>query len=126
MVWSLNYIENAATKRRVVMYRGKIADPNASNYDPPATGVHLCGQTDDGEQPTTVAAYPMPARMARELWAVAREVAACPEGEEDFVVDLMVGGLSGPEDFFSNRQLWPRAIGAWNNRASSPSVGEGK
>lgn len=103
--FTLNYIEDAATARR---------DGN-SNYDPPRNGIHLCGQTDDGEQPTTVARYPMPADTARRLFALAREAAATASEEEgeDFIVDLCIDG-DIVDDFTTTRQLWPRAIAAWN------------
>lgn len=114
--WSLDYIEDAATKRiDIKSPSGKVWTGN-SNYDPPENGIHLCGQTDDGEQPTTVAAYPMAGQIAAFL--MAKEVAECGKNEHDFVVDLMING-SIEEDFYSNRQLWPRAIEAWN--AATPS-----
>jgi hypothetical protein len=104
--WTLDYVPDAATAR----WHGN------SNYEPlEGCGVHLCGQTDDGQQPTTVANYRMrDATEARDLWQIARSVAECASrDEEDFIVDLVL-----PEgivaDFSSNRQLWPRAIEAWN------------
>lgn len=97
------YIENAATWRD--------ADGN-SNYMPCDNGVHLCGQTDDGEQPVTLQNYPFP-HNARHMWQAAKDVAECPYGEpHDFVVDLMIGG-DLVDDFCSNRQLWPRALAVW-------------
>jgi hypothetical protein len=48
--WSLDYIPDAATARYT--YRdsfGRTWANDASNYDPVECGVHLCGQTDDGE-----------------------------------------------------------------------------
>jgi hypothetical protein len=114
--WDIGYIENAATCRRPIFRAdGTLFTDKASNYDPPENGVHLCGQTDDGEQPTTVAAYPARRSDAAALWAVAKEVAECGRDEADFVVDLFVGG-DVESDFWSNRQLWPRAISAWNAR----------
>jgi hypothetical protein len=113
-VWELDYIEDAATRREAIRFRdGRICDPCASNYDPPWTGVHLCGQTDDGIQPTTVAAYAMRAAEVGRLFVAAKSAAECVKGEHDFIVDLCIGG-DIIEDFYSNRQLWPRAIDAWN------------
>jgi hypothetical protein len=116
--WSLDYIEDAATVRRSI-YRpnGTLFTDKASNYDPPENGIHLCGVTDDEEQPTTAAVYPMPPALARRLFDVAYDVARCEREEGDFVVDLCLAD-SIEEDFWSNRQLWPRAIEAWNLRDS--------
>lgn len=114
MAWTLDYIEDAATARRVIRRpNGTIFTDRASNYETPYSGVHLCGVTDDGEQPTTVASYPMSARLARVLFDAARVVSECGSGEHDFIVDLCIDDEIG-EDFHSNRQLWPRAIDAWN------------
>lgn len=102
--WSLNYIEDAAIVRD--------RDGN-SNYDPPHTGIHLCGQTDDNEQPTTVASYSLPPAQAHIFYERARAAAQCEPEEADFMVDLFIRGSSATE-FCSNRQLWPRAIAEWN------------
>jgi hypothetical protein len=105
------------------MYRrdGSLVSDQVSNYDPPATGVHLCGVTDDDQQPTTVATYCAPADKARDLWRAARAVAECSKDEADFVVDLFVDDQV-EDDFWSNRQLWPRAIASWNALSqASPS-----
>jgi hypothetical protein len=112
--FTLDYIEDAATARRTIHLRdgGTLTD-SASNYDPPRNGIHLCGQTDDGEQPTTVARYPMGWREAARLFDIAREVASCESGSESFIVDLCING-DVVDDFSTNRQLWPRAIAAWN------------
>lgn len=116
MTWAANFIEDAATKR-VTLRRlnGSVLCEGSSNYDPPINGVHLCGQTDDGEQPTTVASYPIRPAEAKALFELARSVAECSKGEHDFCVDLVLDRDIG-EDFYSNRQLWPRAIAAWNTR----------
>lgn len=115
MTWATDYIEDAATTRRSI-YRsdGTLACDKSSNYDPPDNGVHLCGVTDDGEQPTTVASYPMHRERARVLWLAAKMAAECGREEADFVVDLCIDD-SINEDFWSNRQFWPRAIEAWNS-----------
>lgn len=119
--WELDYIEDAATVRRSI-YRsnGTLFTDRASNYNPPDNGVHLCGVTDDEEQPTTVAAYRMPVGQAGEAWQVAKDVAECEKDAADFVVDLFIDG-SCETDFWSNRQLWPRAIEAWNTIAAPAS-----
>lgn len=114
--WSLGYIDDAATARfTLVSPRGTVFE-DVSNYEPlEGSGVHLCGQSDDGKQPTTVANYPMRSKVeARFLWELARSVAECASrDEEDFLVDLILpDGIV--DDFSSNRQLWPRAIEAWN------------
>ena len=116
MVWTENYIPDAATARVTITGRDGRKWEGNSNYDPlDGFGVHLCGQTDDGKQPTTVANYQMRNEQeARKLWALAREVAECPtRDEEDFIVDLILPEGT-VDDFSSNRQLWPRAIAAWN------------
>lgn len=114
--WTLNYIEDAATKRHTIRRRGRADITDVSNYHPiEGAGVHLCGQSDDGQQPTTVSNYRMrDAAEATHLWELARSVAECASREEeDFLVDLVLpDGIS--DDFSSNRQLWPRAIDAWN------------
>jgi hypothetical protein len=131
--WSLDYIEDAATVRRSIHRPdGTLFTDKASNYDPPANGIHLCGQTDDGKQPTTVAVYIMPAGQAWDYWTLAKEVAECGKDEADFIVDLcMDDSIEG--DFWSNRQLWPRAIEAWNlcdsgsdRQAKTPQAAEGE
>lgn len=120
--WSTSYVEGAATLR-VSIYRpdGSLFCDDASNYDTPENGVRLCGQTDDGKQPTTVAAYSMRPAIAELNWRLAREVAMCGREEADFVVDLCIAG-SIEDDFWSNRQLWPRAIEAWNTAAAAGCV----
>lgn len=112
--WTADFIEDAATQRVDVRGTdGRLWTGN-SNYAPLArSGIHLCGQTDDGEQPTTIANYPMRDRAeAERAWQLAR-VAECPFEEADFIVDIVVDG-DVPDGFPSNRQLWPRAIEAWN------------
>ncbi|WP_414902492.1 hypothetical protein ACMT1E_04480 [Sphingomonas flavalba] len=113
--FTLGYIDDAATARRTV-YRsdGSLLSDCVSNYHTPTNGVHLCGVTDDGQQPTTVASYPMNRAEARSFWEAAREVAECAEDEYDFIVDLCISDQIY-EDFRSNRQLWPRVIEAWNS-----------
>lgn len=115
--WATNYIDDAATKRVTLRSPKGTVWTGVSNYDPiEGAGVHLCGQSDDGEQPTTVANYRMRDEAeARQLWELARSVAECASREEeDFLVDLVTpDGIEA--DFSSNRQLWPRAIEAWNN-----------
>lgn len=119
--WRLNYIADAATKRVTLRSGMGRVWTNVSNYDPlEGCGVHLCGQSDDGEQPTTVANYRMRNEAeARRLWELARSVAECSSREEeDFLVDLVTpDGIE--DDFSSNRQLWPRAIAAWNELSST-------
>ena len=113
--WHLDYVPDAATKRvTIVGSDGRRWEGN-SQYDPCDLGIHLCGQTDDGEQPTTVANYPMASEdEARQLWELARGVAEVTDrDEEDFIVDLNLRD-GCVDDFSSNRQLWPRAIEAWN------------
>lgn len=110
--WSLSYIDTTA-RRSIYRADGSLFTDCASNYDPPENGVHLCGQTGDGVQPTTVATYPMFPAQAESAWLIAKDVAECEEGEADFIVDLCLGGQLEC-DFWSNRQLWPRAIEAWN------------
>lgn len=101
------YISDAA------IYRDK--DGN-SNYNPCSCGVHLCGQTDDGKQPTTMQNYPAATEdEARQMWLVARVFAECEEDEADFIVDLMIDD-EVQFDFWSNRQIWPRAIEAWESK----------
>lgn len=112
--WILDYVEDAATSRRSIHRPdGTLFTDQASNYDTPVDGIHLCGQTDDGVQPTTVAVYHMPRAETRAYWHLAKEVAECPKDEADFVVDLCIDD-SIEDDFWSNRQIWPRAIEAWN------------
>lgn len=114
MTWTLDYIEDAATVRESLYLRnGTLISDRLSNYETPSNGIHLCGVTDDGEQPTTVAVYPMAEKQARAAWQLAKEVAECGKDEGDLIVDLCVGD-SIEDDFWSNRQLWPRAIDAWN------------
>lgn len=114
--WTLAYIDDAATARRTIRRRGRADITDISNYDPlEGAGVHLCGQTDDGNQPTTVANYRMrDDAEAQHLWTLAKQAAECASREEeDFLVDLVTShGIVA--DFSSNRQLWPRAIDAWN------------
>lgn len=116
--WTLGYIDDAATARIDIRSRDGQLWVGNSNYDPlpgGGAGVHLCGQTDDGEQPTTVANFEMAcADEARTAWNLAREAAACDFEDADFIVDLFIDG-DGNDDFPSNRQLWPRAIAAWND-----------
>lgn len=116
--WATNYIADAATARVTITSPDGRKWEGNSNYDPlEGSGVHLCGQTDDGQQPTTVANYPMRNEAeARELWQIAKDVADCVfRDQEDFLVDLVTpDGIA--DDFSSNRQLWPRAIAAWNAR----------
>lgn len=112
-MWTTNYIEDAATRRVTLRSPRGNFDLNASNYDPPDNGIHLCGVTDDGLQPTTAAVYPMSASDAKRLFDLAKSVAECADDERDFVVDLCIDD-SIEEDFSTNRQLWPRAIAAWN------------
>lgn len=118
-LWRTDYVDDAATKRVDIRSPGGRLWTGNSNYEPPASGVHLCGQTDDGKQPTTVAVYPMQAGEARRFWQTAREVAMCGRDEADFVVDLCVAD-SIDDDFWSNRQIWPRAIEAWNTAKADP------
>lgn len=117
--WFLNYVPDAATSRRTIVGPDRRQWHGNSNYDPlEGYGVHLCGQTDDGQQPTTVANYRMRDEAeARRLWMLAKDVAECAtRDEEDFIVDLVTAdGIV--DDFSSNRQLWPRAIEAWNASA---------
>lgn len=110
--YTADLIPDYATKRETIHWKGRSYDDN-SNYDPPANGIHLCGQTDDGKQFATAQSYPMDAAKARRLFAIARDVAACSIYESDFVVDLFINN-SCDEDFHTNRQLWPHAIAAWN------------
>lgn len=114
--WTLDYIEDAATARLTIRRRGRPDLDDNSNYAPlEGAGVHLCGQTDDGKQPTTVANYRMMDHAeAQHLWTLAKLAAECASREEeDFLVDLVTSnGIIA--DFSSNRQLWPRAIDAWN------------
>jgi hypothetical protein len=116
--WHVDYIEDAATARRSIYRRdGSLFTNKASNYDPPANGVHLCGVTDDEGQPTTMAVYRMAASEACEAFEAAKAVAECDKDAADFVVDLCIAD-SIENDFWSNRQVWPRAIEAWNALAS--------
>lgn len=119
--FALNYIDDAATARVTLVSPAGRVYTNVSNYDPlDGWGVHLCGHTDDGEQPTTVANYPM-GKGAPRLWQLARDVAECGKDEADFIVDLVTpGGIV--DDFWSNRQLWPRAIEAWNSAPPTPGT----
>lgn len=112
--WQIGYIDDAATYRTTVTSPAGFVHTDVSNYNPPRIGINLCGQTDDGEQPTTVAAYRMAsASEARSLWNMAKSVAECGEGEGDFIVELLIDHDTY-DDFWSNRQMWPRAIEAWN------------
>jgi hypothetical protein len=104
--WSASLITNYATRRD---YSGK---REHAYYDPPENGIHLCG-SDIHDAAATAAVYPMSAKVARDLFAVAKEAAECGKEEADFVVDLFVNG-DVVEDFWTNRQLWPRAIDEWN------------
>lgn len=78
-----------------------------SYYQPCRTGLHLCGQTPDGEQPYTAANIPATSFwQANEMFKAARRVGECEEGEADFCCDLMLSG-DCDRDFWTNRQLWP-------------------
>lgn len=90
--WSLDYVDDAATKRVDIRSPAGRLWTGCSNYETPQNGVHLCGETDDGEQPTTVAVYPMPRGSVEPNWRRAREVAMCGRDEADFVVDLFLDG----------------------------------
>lgn len=121
--WALDYIDDAATARVTYRWNGR-EYPDNSNYYLPDSGIHLCGQTDDGEQPTSVARYEMPDTLARKNFELAK-VAECSRDEADFLVDLCVNdGVIA--DFWSNRQLWPRAIDAWNVAASLRAMASGQ
>lgn len=81
-------------------------------YDPPHNGIHLCG-ADMNDAAATTACYPMPKEQARRAFELAKAEAECDREVGDFVVDLFIDGdVEG--DFHTNRQLWPRAIKAWN------------
>jgi hypothetical protein len=110
-LWTENYIEDAATRVETSVYRGR--QYRHSNYRTPVDGIHLCGQHSNGEEPCTTAVYPMRPDEARRLFEVAKTVAEVERDGGDFVVDLCIGG-DITDDFYSNRQLWPRAIEAWN------------
>lgn len=108
--FSADLIPNYATRTCTTRWRGRTFEH--AFYDPPENGIHLCA-VGAFEAAASAAIYPMPAKQAREFWEMARDVAACERDECDFVVDLCVGGQID-EDFLTNRQLWPRAINAWN------------
>lgn len=117
MIWTENYIPDAATRLVKHQWRGRTYE--TSNYDPPDNGVHLCGQHADDEQPYTAASYPMGADNARKLFLLAKAAAETPREEGDFVVDLLIGG-DIEDDFWTSRQMWSRAIAAWNVASLQP------
>lgn len=115
IAFRLDYVDGAATTRRSVIRRdGTLFTDRASNYEPPDNGIHLCGVTDDGLQPTTVAVYRASANRALIMFELAKAVAECSREEADFIVDLCRHG-SIDLDFHTNRQIWPRAIEKWND-----------
>lgn len=119
--FTVDYIEDAATKRVNYLRRGKTYE--ASNYDTPENGIHLCGQHVNETEPTTVAAYRLSSDLAVRLFDVARDIACVEKDAGDFVVDLCLDG-DIVDDFYSNRQLWPLAIAAWNAALGLPVPSE--
>lgn len=112
--WCEDYIDGAASMVcKIYRPDGSLFCDQSSNYETPDNGIHLCGQHDDGQQPTTVATYEMSGDEAAYAFQLAKEVAECGKDEADFVVDLCVDS-SIIDDFWSNRQIWPLAIRAWN------------
>lgn len=108
--FSAELLPNYGTRVCTTKHRGRIHEH--AYYDTPTNGIHLCGQG-AFEASATAARYPMSAPEARRLFAIAKGVAECTKDEGDFVADLFVAG-DVEEDFWTNRQLWPLAIKAWN------------
>lgn len=114
-VWSADFVPAYATRVCVTLWRGR--QHEHAYYDPPSNGVHLCASGAFGAA-ATAARYPMSARQARALFKLARQVAECGSEEGDFVADLFIAG-DVEDDFWTNRQLWPLAIAAWNKAVQS-------
>jgi hypothetical protein len=78
----------------VAMYRTDLqglGDATDSFYSPCRTGLHLCGATDDGDQPTTMGNWelsPADARLAFK-W-IADRLDEVPVEQADFILDLQV------------------------------------
>lgn len=109
-----------------------LADPRFSargdsNYDPCVVGLHICGcamaPSTDFEQPYT--AFNIEASshaVARAMFEAGRAEAECAKDEHDFVCDLNLGsaesGVEHVDDFYTNRQLFPRLVAAARAAAS--------
>lgn len=92
-----------------------------SYYAPCEIGLHLCGFGQapgcDVEQPFTAANLPAPNHAtAQAMFDAARREAECPKDEADFLCDLNLGspdtGTECVDNFYTNRQLWPRLVRA--------------
>jgi hypothetical protein len=114
--FSADLIDGYATRVEVTHWRGKPHEH--AYYDPPENGIHLCAQG-AFEASATAARYPMGAKRARDLFVIAKAVAECGPDEGDFVADLCVSG-DIIDDFWTNRQIWPQAIAAWNLHPERP------
>lgn len=81
----------------------------AEIYQPCRNGLHVCGESADGERPVTVANFPTrSAAAARALFEQARAEVACADGEpDDLIVDLMIG-RDCDTDFPMTRQMLSR------------------
>ncbi len=80
-------------------------------YHPCSVGLHVCGATQDGERPLTIANYPMKsADEARRIFDLVRKEFG--EREGDLVVDLFIGPYDLVDDFETRRQMLPRIAAA--------------
>lgn len=115
MTYSAELIADYATRRDYTTSPTTGVHEHAF-YDPPTNGIHLCG-CDMNDAAASAAIYAMPAKRARDLFSLAQSVAECGKDEGDFVVDLCIAG-DMEDDFWTNRQLWPLAVAAWNAAAT--------
>lgn len=68
-----------------------LGEPTDSFYSPCRTGLHLCGATDDGEQPTTVGNWELSPAEARVAFKwIADRVDDVPPDQADFILDLQL------------------------------------
>lgn len=79
-----------ATYRTDLQGLGEATD---SFYSPCRTGLHLCGATDDGDQPTTVGNWQLSESAARLAFKwIADRLTPVPVEQADFILDLQVNG----------------------------------
>ena len=103
-----DFVPDFGTRIDRTVYRG--VEHEHAYYDPPYTGVHLCGEG-AFEASATAWRMDLDEPRARQLWESMREVAECGKDEADFVADLCVDG-DVVADFYTNRQLWSAALRA--------------
>lgn len=95
----------------------KLGEETDSFYDPCATGLHLCGQTDDENQPTTMGNWHTTAASAQETFDfIKSHIGEVAEEEADYILDLQIGGET-VTDLRCNRQLLLRLAQQENENA---------